>query len=409
MSDDKISIFKDPVNEDEVKVVVKNALGPSVTLVNYSIKSYSVERLGFLGSHRQLIVTTRRQGSSAENEIHTFFVKSIPYDNEAQTLLIQENKIFYSETNVYKHILPLLTDRAKSKPYTAQCYLVKDDAIVFEDLKARNFSLKDKFLDVPDLRSVLTALGNFHASSILVERQLGKTFKELYPDLFQERMFVKRGQFYKWFSAGTDLLVAVAKSLNLDSTCIPKITNRIFDAILSSETRRNVVCHGDLKSYNILFDDSQPLPQCMLVDFQLVRYAPATVDVLQLLYLSTRRKFRKKHEKELLRHYHEAFCKTLRENDDGIIDIPSIEDVVAEYEEMRVVGMVMASIYGPMIFMDAKECQELTKDSESFDKFALGDRVDAVTRMMKIDVVYRDVVTDIVEEMVQRSGQFLAT
>ena len=256
--------YQDPVNADDVKEIIKRAFGPTVKILNHHVRIFSEEKLGFMGSYRHLVVTIQRPGTT-ERDLATFFLKAIPHDIEEQALLIQESNAFYKEINFYKRIMPDLMSSVKDKAWIAQCYLIKDDVMAFEDLKTRNFVLKDKHLDAPALKAALTGLAKLHASPILAEKRLGKTFLELYPELFKESLFVREGRFYDWFRTSVDVIVAVAKQLRVDHECVGKVCDKVYKMVLPSTKWQNVICHVDVKSYNFFFDDSvEPVPRCVL-------------------------------------------------------------------------------------------------------------------------------------------------
>ena len=135
---------------------------------------------------------------------------------------------------------------------------------------------------------------------------------------------------------------------------------------------------------------------------------PQTIDVAQLLYLNARRGFREEHEQELLKHYHEAFRAVLVENDVEI-DCLSFEELLEQYEEARVFGLISSAASSPLNLMEGKMCEELTKDSDSFAKVMFGDHVDVVFNYMQQDSTYRDIISDIALEIVQRSKEILRT
>ncbi|XP_014214972.1 uncharacterized protein LOC106644109 [Copidosoma floridanum] len=397
--------FADPVTEEDVKVVVKRALGCNAKIVNFQLRSYSEEKLGFLGSHRHLVVTIRRDDTE-EKEIHTFFVKSVPYDIEIQASVIEDCRAFFKETHFYKHMVAELLGSVKDKSWIAQCYLVKDDVLIFEDLKSKNFALKDHFLDLQGFKSGLTALANLHASSVLAEKRLGKTFNELYPELVKESLFDKKVKFFAWYQSGVDLACNLVTHFGFDATKIPQICDKAFEKFKASEKWRNVVCHGDLKSFNLMFDNSCAVPKCVIVDFQLLRYCPAMVDVSQMLYLATRREFRERYETELLKHYHEVFCTNLREND-AEIALPTFQEILQEFTDMRVVGVVTANLYFPTQHLDGKRCAELTSTSDGFNQLLFGNRVKLVLDTMKEDQYFNEIITEITMELIRRSQEFL--
>lgn len=398
-------IPKDLITERDVEIVVERALGFQAKVIKYLLKTYSEENLGFLGSYYHLAVTVQKENSKI---VRTFFFKSVPHDNDLKSSIIEEFGAFDKETNFYKKILPELLKSVKDKSWIPECYLVKKNVLALEDLETRNFKIKGKILDALDLQSALTGLAKLHASSILAEKRLGKKFNELFPELFRESLFVRGNRSELTIASSSQVAVAVAKSIGLDHRNIPEVIDRIFEMANASKKWRNVVCHGDTKSFNLMFDDSKPIPKCALVDFQLIRYVPATTDLLQMFYMNiSSRDYREKNEGTLLRHYHQVFCETLRDNDLEI-ELPSFEAVLEEYEDMRLFGLITATLYSHILFMDDKIFAELTKDSDGYKNFMFGNRDEITLRMMRENPAYRILITEIITELVQRSSNLFA-
>ncbi|XP_014231400.1 uncharacterized protein LOC106655469 [Trichogramma pretiosum] len=392
----------DPITREDVEYVVKVACDSDFKIVNYHLRTLSAEKLGFLGAHRQLIIEILQENGCTVRT-QSYFVKSIPYGIESQVSIIEGCRAFYKEIHFYEKILPELMNSLKDKSWIAQCFLIKKDAMVFEDLKLKNFTLKGKLLDVSDLKAALSAFAKLHASSMLVEKRLGKTFLELYPRVVEENIFSRSSVFRDWFESGVSAASTIAQHLGLDGSTIRQVCDRIFDKISISANRKNVLCHGDPKSYNLMFDDSQ---KCVLVDFQLVRYAPVSVDILQLLYINTVRDLRNKYELDLLKHYHRELCTILKSRDEKF-PLPKYDELLEEFEELRVVGVVTNLLYTPSNMMEGKECAKMTEDSEGFSKLLFSDRSQMILDMMERDSNYRDLIIEGIEEIIERSDQLL--
>lgn len=325
-------------------------------------------------------------------------------------LLGYQNVSTFLKKQVFFNLsVPELNASISDKSWIAQCYFLKDDLLVFEDLKFKNFEIKAEPLDELHVKAALSSLAKLHAASILAERRLGKSWIDLYPEVLEEGLFVRQGTVYKWFKSSVDVNVAIAEKLGFDHKSVPKVINQIFDKTTPSKRRQNVICHGDLRSHNLMFDDSQPIPKCVLVDFQFLRYVPPMFDVLQLMYLTTRRDFRKKREIEMLKHYHGVLCKTLRNNSDGQVDIPSFSDILEEYEEMRIIGAITAALYHPTILVNGELVAETMTNSDGFADFMYGaDRVEFLFKYMERDAVFKDRLVESITELIEISNALLA-
>ncbi|CAB0044721.1 unnamed protein product [Trichogramma brassicae] len=71
---------------------------------------------------------------------------------------------------------------------------------------------------------------------------------------------------------------------------------------------------GDNAGNNIMFNDEGGESSCILVDFQLLRYASPAVDIHMFLYLNTTLEYRKTNEILLFKHYYSVFSETLVKN-----------------------------------------------------------------------------------------------
>uniref|UniRef100_A0ABD2XQE9 Uncharacterized protein n=1 Tax=Trichogramma kaykai TaxID=54128 RepID=A0ABD2XQE9_9HYME len=100
-----------------------------------------------------------------------------------------------------------------------------------------------------------------------------------------------------------------------------------------------------------LFFKRQPgevVPSCRFAPggFNLVPHVSRLLDVAELVQLSTSRNQRRCHEAALLEDYHRALCRALEENQrEDSTPLPSLEDVLAEYEAVRVAGLYLAAMH----------------------------------------------------------------
>ncbi|XP_058795067.1 uncharacterized protein LOC131666425 [Phymastichus coffea] len=392
--------FENPLTRQDVETVIEKSVGSGVSILGYHLTPYSDKVLGFLGAHRNLVVEALPDGSQSKR-IHTYFVKSIPYHIERRAKFVKENKIFYREARFFKFIMPELMRSSKDKSWAAQCYLAKDDALVFEHLQLKNYKLKNKFLDVPSLKAALSSVAKMHAASVLTEKRLGKTFAEMYPSLIDEIVFTRDGPFAHGIGLGIDTATKVAEYLGLNYEVVARVCNLIFEKILPSKTRQNVLCHGDVWLNNFMFDDKN----CALVDFQLIRYVPAMTDVTQLIYYNARRELREKCETDLLKHYHEVLCEILK--DAGEMTCPKFQDILDEYEERRIIGIVTINLYFPTNQVDGETLAEMIEDPDRLDRLMARDRANVVFEMMKENEGYKELIESTVRELVEVSDKFL--
>ncbi|XP_058795068.1 uncharacterized protein LOC131666426 [Phymastichus coffea] len=392
--------YDNPLTRQDVETIIAKSLGPNYKIHNYYMRNHSNEHVGFMGAHRNFIVEVSKEGST-QKELHTYFLKSVPYNVYDHAKFVKESKMFHKETSFYELIMPELMKSSRDKSWAPQCYLVKDDALVFENLVIKNYTMKaDRLLDVASLEAALSSLAKMHAASMLAEKRLGKSFLDMYPDLMEEILFSRTKLFAMWNKCGIDVLTNIAKYLGLDDEVVPKVCNLIYEKLRPSKTRRNVINHGDAWANNLMFNESK----CILVDFQLVRYVPAMSDVALLFYHNAKKELRDKYEMNLLKHYHTTLCDVLK---DGGVDIPEFVDIVDEYEEMRIVGLVTTNMYYQINQIPGDKQLELMSTSQGFNDLLFRDRVDLILGFMKTDGRYREILSSVVKELVESAPKYL--
>ncbi|XP_058804968.1 uncharacterized protein LOC131672053, partial [Phymastichus coffea] len=268
----------------------------------------------------------------------TFFVKSLPESDVIQDIV--SGITFEEELNFYKNIKPLMALNSESDRWSPKCYLAENNVLVFEDLRAQGFSMNsEKIMDERLLKSALVALARFHASTLVAESKLGKPLNEAFPEFLKEKIFDKSTIFGRSTLLGFKTLVSIADKFNLDASFVlPHMYDYIHKNIRSQEGELNVLCHSDLWNNNILFNENV-VPECIIVDYQMLRYTTPVVDLSALLYFNTTSEFRKKFEFEMIRYYYSIFQETLGRRNIKI-KVPSYEIILNTYTKYRLIGMM---------------------------------------------------------------------
>ncbi|XP_078045616.1 uncharacterized protein LOC144474543 [Augochlora pura] len=395
----RVNAFRNVLTYQEVQRLVKDSLGPEAEAQKHSLRQYSDGKLGFLSSHQRLTVEAKTK--AGQTEVLTFFVKVVPYDMPDQAEYVIDKCVFLKEMIFLRDIVPELKKSYNAEQWSPRCYLVKENLFVFEDLGAKGYTMRGKLFTKELVVSALTTIARLHAASLMAEDRLGVSFHQMYPDAFVENSFAHTGQTRKWFDAGINTIVAIAEHLDLDASLVPKACDEVFAGLQKSATKSNVISHGDLWGNNMMFSNEM-LPKCLLVDFQLLRYAPLAHDVAQLLYLCTDRSFRAASEETMLKHYYSVLCETLR-SAGARIEIPPWSEIVEGYEEQRLAGAVTAATFFPTVLLEENLGAEIMNNPESYNRYVFEDRSEFVLAIMKEDPGYRKRVTESAVEMVDLS------
>ncbi|KYN04803.1 PREDICTED: uncharacterized protein LOC108772202 [Cyphomyrmex costatus] len=385
---------------EEMEEVTKRALSNDANLIEYTIRPYSDGRLGYLSSHYRVNITAMRK---KETFTLSFFLKTVPYEVPDSADYVIKKGVFKQETMFYSVIMPLLLKEYYGEMWAAMCYKVKSDSMVFEELRDKGYSIRDKLFDISLVRAGLSALARMHAASLLAETRLGTYFNRLYPDAFVERGFVHEGMTREWIQSGIDVAAIVAERLGYDPDLIRSVCEEVYQIVKPSCTKTNVVSHGDLWANNFLFNNDVP-PKCLLVDFQFMRYAPLAHDVAQLLYLCTDRSFRETWESTMLCHYYDTLRETLNIHE-ICVQIPPWSELIEGMEEQRLGAVITTILFFPTVLMDENLAAQVMNNPASYVKFYFRDRKEFVLSNMKKDPVYNKRISEAVIELAELASR----
>lgn len=368
-------------------------------VVNFDLKPFSSEKLGYLGVHELLTVEVRvRDGATEFTKSLTFFAKSV-----APTCNDFDQMIFREEANFFGKVVPRLLWHESEEFWAAKCYLARDDLLVLEDLRSRGFKVNSDLLQDCQLRAAMVSVARFHAASMLLEGKSREPLNKVYPGFFKEKVFLNDdgGFAWKWLVAGMEVVEAVASKLGLEPKHASAAYHMMLESVRPTKDQRNVLCHGDLWSNNMLFKDNEDggTSTCKLVDFQLVGYACYAMDVMQLLHLNTTAATRQRLEKELIELYHSVLADNLRRGGLEENRIIGLEEVFRDTESKRICGLVAAVQYFPIALLNKELALEYCKDVDKLEEYMYTSRKDFVLRAMTLDENYRVRVEESVKEL----------
>jgi Ecdysteroid kinase-like family len=136
-----------------------------------------------------------------------------------------------------------------------------------------------------------------------------------------------------------------------------------------------------------------------MIDLQLVRLSPASIDLQFFLYLGTDKPFRDAHEQSLLSAYVEEFNAHLRHAECRL----TLAEITKEYDACRLFGAILAATIRPACFLEgwvAENDGEINQQVVS--TFIDGLPVQTLMQSFQKDQYFRQAVVLLVEELLEQ-------
>ncbi|XP_066994797.2 uncharacterized protein [Anabrus simplex] len=419
------------VSVEECKTIVKKHLqSENFAVLNINVISFGDILSGFMSDHLKIIVLVQHFNGLVEEL--TFFVKTIPRNVPIHARYVLATGFHRKEAVFYSNIINDLRkyqledkDRTLQHVYkwTPECYLAREDVIVLEDLSVSGFKIPN-VRDVMSLKQcslVLSNIARFNAATIIFEeketRRLGKQCRmsEIYAEALAEKSgsTLVEDNSKGWFQAGIrslkPLIFLLPKYKNNPEKCkviVEKYSDACYklnDLILPSKSHRNVVCHGDLWSSNILlrYDKDGEPAEVRFVDFQIIRYTPPVHDVIFFLHMSTSKAFRDQYMETLLDVYYNAFAAEIQDNSLDPEYLLPLTELQESFKDLRDIGRISAVLSLPITLLKTEITTPIFSSPDRFEKFMLLDRSDEMCENFLTDDVYRQRINETMEEFIE--------
>lgn len=303
------------LSREDCYQIVFNKIGTNdYELITFELKPFVGSR-GYLGEHFKVTIDIKHENKLKQL---SFFVKFLL---NSETVWDTVSVLgFKKEKFCYEEIIASLKEFDIGK-FTPKCYFATDDVIVLEDLGLLGFTCLDISIpaDYEWMVNSIKQLTKFHTCSIIKEQMLIKeTEKEMcLGDIYKEYI---QDVFEKNSVLGLDenlINIYLIEGLSEICTEIPVDqfkkyvlleTEKMFENVKRSKSYYNVLCHGDIHGRNVL---SNNVSQNILIDFQLIRYCPPSVDLLFIIYITSGKNLRVSHMKKFIDIYYDALAHNL--------------------------------------------------------------------------------------------------
>ncbi|CAG9827579.1 unnamed protein product [Diabrotica balteata] len=394
---------------EEIYEIAKNTLPDN----NYKLTGYRLESAedcgGFLSDYAKLEI------SFDEKCVYRYFIKLLPKEpNDLHEVLTKHS--FHKELLFYKLFISTLKQLgAVHLDFLPECYMVGEDFIVLKDLGFEGYSSIDKFTcEYSHLLFVIRQLAKMHSLSIIFEETLSKTLGEkveidqYFPGVVIESQFLPHELTEAHIQHSACVLKRYPHLVNnslkeIKEKAVKKL-NEIYEVVKKSEKYRNVITHGDLWMNNLFYktDSNKQLEHCVLLDFQLIRYAPQALDILMLLHINTTKEVREKHMEDLLHVYYSDLRSILHNFDIDLEKITPFDDLVQSVNDLKLFGVFVGTFMNNFVSLPKEKFNEILKDPKVDFWFNPKDREEAIQSLWDdVDPLWKKKIEENAEELVE--------
>lgn len=392
------------ISKDDCHEILKSKFGNGVDYKLVTFKLTPIfETLGFMGAYFRLKTTTFLNG---RNENLHFFIKAVPH-SEAQRKILAQTKSFAKESKFYGSVVKSMNKYGIHiiNECITRCYKVQDNEfMVMEDLSYQGYKTLSRTtpFTFQQLSITLRKLARFHASSLLLEETISKSTQSNYRlnkefvDVLEEAIILQDEN-----HEGARVVLQGLKCRDhiIDKLCTwktdeekadlkarTKLLDKLyFQRVQSSDQFRNVICHGDLWASNILFKSGD----CCFIDFQRTRYLPPAHDLLLVLYLTTNRRLRSKHMRDLIAIYYEELQQTLEKFGSDSGEIYPFQTFMASIEYMKPQVVCMSILQLQFIGAAPEDIQPYITDEKISEEVFVRDRRGFIDAMCERSGTYK--------------------
>lgn len=402
------------ISDEEIWALLRKLTSHRSKVISYTMNPIGENPMGFLGNHFLFIMNYCEDYQKDSQHLKTikFFMKTTPHiASHAQ--YVENIGVFKKEVILFNTLIPKLLDATAflENPWAPKCHIAKENMLLLENLTEKNYRLANQVNGIFDLEhcvAVMRTLADFHAASVIFEHTnpSGKcNINEMCPEAVEEACYnLKEGHSRNdWLKSTTEGIVHLCKQMGRgkQSELLPKLIRATISNVGPSPKWCNVLSHGDLWANNFMFnyDKHGNIKHCIIVDYQLARYAPCALDLMCCLHLIAPRKLRDSHMVSLLNSYYNRLCSVLKLgglNPEDIIPLEEFEEGCNQYKQL---GVVEACLFGTIIWIPANLAAEIMSDPERCMELAVGSRVSVVEQAFKEDTFFKHHMTDLIEEL----------
>ncbi|KAF2879103.1 hypothetical protein ILUMI_27067 [Ignelater luminosus] len=371
---------------------------------------------GNLTRHFRVIIEFENRLVSHSQHEHQYYVKFLD-SNLLDRRKKSVSKDYYDkEAFFYNYVLEECKKLNLDISFAPKFYYCTPYVLYFEDIALKNFEniREGPFFNLRHCKLALSALAKFHANSILLERELKKKGKQSlqnkHPHMFRENLPSQqaKGVGRLWFKYNLKTILDVVKVFpkgelqNGEEFMHRLIRFTDYWSMKFQELydkHHNTVLHGDLGCNNFLFKYDCGVPvECVLVDYQLLKYGPPALDVLNTIYSNTRRNFRSTYLQHLTDYYYECLCDCLLAHQ--MDDIIMLKDEYLELcQDFRIFVKFQTICDRCILFIPESYVRLNVMRDDDFRRFLFERKLEAFVRCYKENAFFRTIMKEDMEDL----------
>ncbi|XP_030755051.1 uncharacterized protein LOC115881633 [Sitophilus oryzae] len=400
------------INAEDCKNIVRKYLdSDKFEYVTFKIKPFIDNERDYFKGDSLLEISVKISKNISRIRV---FLKKYHWKYKPLVLFLQSIHAFERELRFYEVILPKIINSLKNYELDiAPHYMFgkANDFIVLEDLSLDSFVVAKKMnphiLDRFHISLGLQTLAKLH-SAFIAHQEICKGTKESLDseELILEEPFLKDGKILESsVKSLKSLLEIIRESEHFDKDLGKKLDDLVIksiDLVKPQKKYRNVLCHGNLHTRDMLFryEGNSPV-QCNLLNFEYCKYYVPAYDVLTFIFFTTSSLFRQHYYTYLIQYYYDNLKSELAKLNLQIEDILP----VTEYHETINILMPTIKLKTCLHLQDfgAKKgfYDAIKKNEQLYNTYLYENKSECIKEILRMDPIFKIMMTEALKELIE--------
>ncbi|XP_014221923.1 uncharacterized protein LOC106649158 [Trichogramma pretiosum] len=409
-------MFQDSVfSDDALELVVRNELKGSnedheELAIQILVQSHAKESCNPLLDCRRLVIAYRTSDDPRRARALDVCYVIRPEPDRPKL-----RQFYDKELDFYSDVVPCLRPHIAPPGFCPELLMHDRDGfcMFFENPQQRGFhrAVKQKW-STSELHAIAKTMARFQAAAWLTDRARGggRPLHEDHPWLLPRGRRSNEEAEIRGMNRQIRFIERIARDeLRQSTKWIRRVIidgYRLVRDWQDADGRlKMTLAHGRTWCSEILFRSAVE-PVAWFRDWNMVRYAPLTLDLVQFVHIRCDRNTRLYGLLQIIKAYHEELERCLLRGGVPQEDIPSREAIHKEFDELRLAGLHYAALYVPTtaIGFEALLRDTLGNDQELLEKLNRLQRADNHADLLKhyrSDEQYQGRINELVLEIVR--------